>query len=241
MGKIWMPGGGGGADLDVVTAGSGDVLAGKVIVGADGEPLVGTMPNRGAVSQTLNAGGSYTVPAGYHNGSGSVTANSLASQTSATASAGHILSGQTAWVNGNRIIGNIASMGGQTITPGSSQQTISCSGKYMNGNIVISAVSKYGVINGRVSSSSSTKYFSGDAPGTLHYIELNPGFTPTCITAILDREGQDSSVYTNYGQFIVSGRGYPAVRSVVSTLTSSSLIIPVYSVGTYNLLVAGYY
>ncbi len=32
-----MPGGGGGADLDVVTAGKPDVLAGKVIVDKAGE------------------------------------------------------------------------------------------------------------------------------------------------------------------------------------------------------------
>lgn len=40
-----MPGGGGGADLDVVTAGAGNVEAGKVIVGPDGEPLTGTLRN----------------------------------------------------------------------------------------------------------------------------------------------------------------------------------------------------
>lgn len=107
MGKIWMSGGGGGADLDVITVGASDVLAGKVIVDKNGNPLTGTMPNRGAVSQALNAGGSYTVPPGYHNGSGMVTANSLASQTSATAAAAQILSGQTAWVNGNKIAGNM--------------------------------------------------------------------------------------------------------------------------------------
>ena len=36
-----MPGGGGGADLDVVTAGANDVVAPKVIVGPDGEPISG--------------------------------------------------------------------------------------------------------------------------------------------------------------------------------------------------------
>ena len=41
MGKILMPGGGGGADLDVITAGAEDVLAGKVIVDKNGEPLTG--------------------------------------------------------------------------------------------------------------------------------------------------------------------------------------------------------
>lgn len=103
--------GGGGADLDVVTAGASDMLAGKVIVDKDGNPLTGTMPNRGAVSQALNAGGSYTVPPGYHNGSGMVTANNLASQTSATATAGNILNGQTAWVNGNKLSGAMPDYG----------------------------------------------------------------------------------------------------------------------------------
>ena len=37
--------------------------------------ITGNMPNKGAVTQTINPGGSYTIPAGYHNGSGKVTAN----------------------------------------------------------------------------------------------------------------------------------------------------------------------
>lgn len=67
----------------------------------------GTMPNRGAVTTALNAGESYAILAGYHNGSGNVIANSLASQTPGNASARHILSGQIAWVNGNKITGSI--------------------------------------------------------------------------------------------------------------------------------------
>lgn len=58
-----------------VTAGASDVLATKVIVNALGESVTGTMPNNGAVSKTLDAttnNQSYTVPAGYHNGSGTV-------------------------------------------------------------------------------------------------------------------------------------------------------------------------
>lgn len=146
MGKIWMPGGGGGADLDVITAGAGDVLAGKVIVDKEGEPLTGTlalsgnasdaqvlsgqtyynsdpktkrtgtMSNRGAVSQALGINGTYTIPAGYHNGSGKVTQS-------------------------------IATMAGQTITPGTSQQTVSSSGKYMTGNVVVNAVSNLTAAN----------------------------------------------------------------------------------------------
>lgn len=33
------------------------------------------MANQGAVSSYLNPGSSYTIPAGYHNGGGTVTAN----------------------------------------------------------------------------------------------------------------------------------------------------------------------
>ena len=86
----------------------GDVLKGKTFSNSSGVGLVGTMANNGAISKTLNAGGSYTVPAGYHNGSGKVTAASLASQTQGTAVAGDITEGKTAWVNGNKIVGTNA-------------------------------------------------------------------------------------------------------------------------------------
>lgn len=60
-------------DTSAVTAGAADVLANKVIVNADGETVTGSMPNNGAVSKTLDTTTtSYTVPKGYHSGSGSV-------------------------------------------------------------------------------------------------------------------------------------------------------------------------
>ena len=86
------------------TAVAADILTGKTAY-VNGNRLTGTMANRGAVSQALNCGGSYTIPAGYHNGSGRVTANSLASQTAGTATAAQIFSGYTAWVNGARLTG----------------------------------------------------------------------------------------------------------------------------------------
>lgn len=60
-------------DTSGVTATAPDVLAGKVIVTPDGTPTPGEMPNNGAVDKTLDAETqSYTVPAGYHSGLGSV-------------------------------------------------------------------------------------------------------------------------------------------------------------------------
>nr|DAZ67282.1 MAG TPA: tail protein [Caudoviricetes sp.] len=140
MGKILMPGGGGGADLDVITAGAEDVLAGKVIVDKNGEPLTGTMADQGNWNfSELAAGSAVTIPEGKHGGGGKVTAKSLASQTPGDSAAGHILAGRTAWVNGSKITGTIPSQAGGTLTPSTSAVTANCSGKYMTSNYTIPA------------------------------------------------------------------------------------------------------
>lgn len=74
------------ADISSVTSGEGDVLATKVFVDATGAVKTGTMVNRGKVTQTLDrTTTSYTIPAGYHNGEGTVNI-SLESQKSITPS-----------------------------------------------------------------------------------------------------------------------------------------------------------
>ena len=62
-------------DVSGVTAVAGDVLANKIFVGANGQDTAGTMVNNGAATGTIDGmtEDSYTIPAGYHNGSGSVT------------------------------------------------------------------------------------------------------------------------------------------------------------------------
>ena len=61
-------------DVSSVTAGADDVLTGKVFVDADGKVTTGTMTNNGTVTKTLNTTTkSYTIPKGYHSGSGKVS------------------------------------------------------------------------------------------------------------------------------------------------------------------------
>lgn len=61
-------------DVSDVTATAPDVLLGKVVVLADGTVKAGTMPNNGAVNKTLDASTvKYTIAAGYHSGTGTVT------------------------------------------------------------------------------------------------------------------------------------------------------------------------
>ena len=88
-------------NVSAVTATAADVLSPKVIVAADGTTLTGTMANNGAVSKSLDAttgNQSYTVPAGYHNGSGTVsivlenkTATPTKSSQEITPTAGKVL------------------------------------------------------------------------------------------------------------------------------------------------------
>ena len=63
------------ADIAGVTAAAGDVLANKIFVDSAGAEKAGTMPNNGAVAASIDGltTMSYTIPAGYHNGSGKVT------------------------------------------------------------------------------------------------------------------------------------------------------------------------
>lgn len=61
-------------DVTSVTADAGDVLTGKIFVAADGTVITGTMVNNGAVSKELDVTTvSYSIPKGYHAGTGKVT------------------------------------------------------------------------------------------------------------------------------------------------------------------------
>lgn len=64
-------------DTSAVTAGAADVLANKVIVDANGDTVAGKMANNGAVDKMIDGLNetSYTIPAGYHNGTGKVSLN----------------------------------------------------------------------------------------------------------------------------------------------------------------------
>ena len=60
-------------DTSAVTATAADVLATKIIVNAKGETITGTMANNGAVSKTLDGKTtSFTIPSGFHDGTGTV-------------------------------------------------------------------------------------------------------------------------------------------------------------------------
>lgn len=68
---------GGGAEL-TGNASTDNVLSGKTFYNTDGtKKLTGTMPNKGAITQTLEPQQTFYIPKGYHNGSGTVKATGV--------------------------------------------------------------------------------------------------------------------------------------------------------------------
>lgn len=110
MGKVLTSGGGGGGTgSDDCTASKAQVLAGYTAVTRDSgdEAAAGSMPNNGGQSGTLNCGQSKVIPAGYTSG-GTVTANSLASQTGGvTAEDKYVYIGKTYWKDGVKRTGSM--------------------------------------------------------------------------------------------------------------------------------------
>jgi hypothetical protein len=88
-------------------ASASNVLSAKTFYNTDAKTKVtGTMTNRGAVSASVAVGGSYTIQAGYHNGSGKVSGPTL----SGTASASDVVSGKTFYSNsGTKQTGTLTS------------------------------------------------------------------------------------------------------------------------------------
>lgn len=74
-----------------------DVLSGKTFESTNSDTTQkGAMVNNEAISETILQGGSYTIPEGYHNGSGKVSATA----NSGNATPSQVLKGYTFYGNG---------------------------------------------------------------------------------------------------------------------------------------------
>lgn len=109
------------SDTSTDTAAVGEILSGKT-AHARGAKLTGTMPNNGAVSGTISTkAGTYVVPQGYHDGSGTVA---IASAEQSKIIAGNIKSGVTILGVQGTYSGESISAQSKTTNPTFAQQII---------------------------------------------------------------------------------------------------------------------
>ncbi|OQW99377.1 MAG: hypothetical protein BWK80_63095, partial [Desulfobacteraceae bacterium IS3] len=120
-------------------ASAGDVLSGRTFSNASASGMSGSMPNNGAANITPGTA-NQTIPAGYHNGSGTVAGDAnlvsgnirsgasvfgvagdtnVVNTSSGDAAAGNIMNGKKAWVDGAEITGSLAT---QTVSSTAASQ-----------------------------------------------------------------------------------------------------------------------
>ena len=103
------------------TAAVAEILTGKTAY-ARGTKLTGTMPNRGSVNGTINAAdGSYTIPMGFHDGSGSVAIDGT---EQAKIVPGNIKSGVEILGVTGTYSGEAITAQSKSVTPSTSAQTV---------------------------------------------------------------------------------------------------------------------
>nr|DAO78169.1 MAG TPA: tail protein [Caudoviricetes sp.] len=103
------------------TANDSDILSGK-IAWVNGQKITGIMKKNIPINVKIGAGETYNLEPAYYQG-GKITSSTIVEATVADATANDIILNKTAWVNGQKITGNI-----QNIVP--TQYTIPVNGTY---------------------------------------------------------------------------------------------------------------
>lgn len=156
------------ADLESQTPGTATAV--KLLSGetawVKGKQITGSMPNKGAWSYSgLSGGSEVTIPRGYHDGTGSVSATapaSLESQTPGTAIASQVLYGKTAWVAGKQITGSMPNKGAWSYSGLSGGSQVAIPKGYHDGTGIVSAIAPDSLESQTPATATASKLLSGE-------------------------------------------------------------------------------
>ena len=225
---------------NIVDTSAGDANAANILSGkkayVDGALVTGTMTNRGAVTKTLDTSTtSYTIPSGYHNGSGKVSVSLEEKTATPTTSA------QTITPSSGKVISKVTVNAVPTVT-GSIGGTASGG----SATAAISNVNSMNTITDLTNKTAGTDYFTvkatatGTAGGyTPKYTVTTGGYigstvTGTKQTVSVSGDSTGKSIHVPKATFTVDGRsvkvtstggGYVKNGETVGTV-SNNYIIP---------------
>lgn len=214
MGRILMTGGGGGADLDVITAEADDILSGKVIVDKDGNPLTGTL----TLSGDAGAGDVLSGKTFYTTNPKSKQTGTMGTMGGGTYTPKAVQ--QTVSCSGKRMTGNIVIKGDGNLT----------------GNNILYGKSIFGVSGNVNAYRSGFKQINSNGSG---YITISPGFyiTAWVLIKVGDANNVSITVPWNAKDTIV----LPGCPAYTVSRSGNSITIKVYSANAqYNCYYTGY-
>lgn len=228
---------------------SDNILSGKKATSKNGLSMTGTMPDRGAVNGSVGINSSYTIPAGYHNGSGKVK-NTCVTRAASTITpkaidqaipagvyltGGQLIKGDSNLVsenikNGTTIFGVTGNMIGVSF----SQYVYQSYGANYSSSVQQSPLYVQGLqaqipLGSNKPSGSWGMSWMSNASGYIGYINSHPDASPR-ISVILVFEALDNSVASSLIGVVTTNGGSATLSSgtrvtlTISTINGQSVV-----------------